>query len=121
MRGGMGVGVGFGRKEKRGEGEEDVGEGETFGEKGKEGKRGNFARSKRGGRKQGGGRARGRRLPHVHPLMYVEVCSVCMSFYAHANTLQSRKMLNPELILYFETIPIDLSPTSVSSSRVCLK
>ena len=64
---------------------------------------------------------RGRRLPPVHPLMYVEVCSVCMSFYAHANTLKCRKMLNPELILYFETIPIDLSPTSVSSSRVCLK
>ena len=49
-------------------------------------------------------------------------CVPCVCFFTRmANTLLCGKMLNPELILYFEIIPIDLSPTSVSSSRVCLK
>ena len=113
-----GVGEGSGGR-RRGEREKRRWEKEKIWRK--EGKIGNFARSKRGGRRQGVGGGRGRSLPPVHPLMDVEVCSVCMSFYAHANTLKCRKMLNPELILYFETIPIDLSQTSVSSSRVCLK
>ena len=115
---------GFLKKELRGEGRRG-GRGRKIGEKGKEGKRGNFERSKRGGRRQGGGNGGGCWTSmKLTPCPPPHVCwSVFrwMSFYVHANTLECRKMFNPELILYFEAIPIDLSPRSVSSSRVCLK
>ena len=88
MRGWEGVGEGSGGR-RRGEGEKRRWEMGKNGEKGKEGKRGNFALSMRGRRIQGFGSGGGGGV-EAYPLstlMYVEVCSVYMSFYAHANTL----------------------------------
>ena len=71
-------------KGEEGEGEEEVGEVETLERKGRR-EKGTFARFKRGGRRQGDGSGGGgRSLPTVHPLMYVEVCSVCMFLYIYA-------------------------------------
>ena len=85
--GGGGEGSG-GRR--RGGGRRGGGRGK-IGEKGKEGKRGIFAHSKRGRRRQGGGSGGMLDAYPCPPLMYVEVCSVLMSFYAHAYTLNGQR------------------------------